>query len=251
MQKIVAANWKMHGTLDSARALVTAIEAHLREGPPERADIVLCPPGVLIRAVQAMLADPCIRLGGQDCHAQAQGAFTGDVSAPMLKEAGCTHVIVGHSERRAHHGETDAQVRAKAEAALSVQLIPIICVGESREERAQGQAAAVVAAQVKACLPAPAPGKPPQQGGCVFAYEPVWAIGTGLTPTPEEIGAMHRNIKDLLPDGTPVLYGGSVKAANAAEIFATAGVDGALVGGASLDVRGFFEIVSRSRPAAV
>ncbi len=213
----------MHGTRESARALAAAIR------PAANATIILCPPFTLLAEAGTKFA-----LGGQDCHAQAQGAHTGDISAAMLKDAGCTYVIVGHSERRQNHGETDASVHAKAGAALTAGLTPIVCVGETLEQRKSGRAEAVVAQQIRESAP---------QGEFILAYEPIWAIGTGETASEADIAAMHRHIKTLLPANTPVLYGGSVKASNAKEILYIPGVDGVLVGGASLKAEEFCAII--------
>ena len=200
------------------------------------AEVLVCPPATLLREAAGLAAAHGIRVGGQDCHAATSGAHTGDISAAMLRDAGASHVIVGHSERRADHGESDGDVLAKAEAGLT----PIICVGETREEREAGQAAAVVARQLAGSLPVVSPGVE-----LVIAYEPVWAIGTGLTASVEDVAAMHDAIRDQLPDplSTCILYGGSVKPDNAAELLALADVDGALVGGASLNPLDFMAII--------
>jgi triosephosphate isomerase len=185
-----------------------------------------------------------LQIGGQDCHAEPAGAFTGDISAEMIADAGAIAVIVGHSERRADHGETDAEVKAKAEAAIAATLIPIVCVGETLAMRERGDALKVVAAQLAGSLPVGA-----SADGLVVAYEPVWAIGTGRTPTTADIGAMHQALRAELKrhlgaesDRMRILYGGSVKSSNAAEILAIDGVDGALVGGASLKAEDFLTI---------
>jgi len=187
-----------------------------------------------------------VSLGGQDCHAAEKGAYTGDVAAPMLKDAGAGYVIVGHSERRQYHGETDAAVKAKAEAALKAGLTAIVCVGETRAEREAGKAIAVVSAQVRGSLP---PAGSPET--VVVAYEPVWAIGTGLTPTPADVADMHGAIRVLLRQvygeaggKMRILYGGSVKPTNARELLSLANVDGALVGGASLKATDFMAIAA-------
>ena len=185
-----------------------------------------------------LVGDPqvgdAVLLGGQDCHAQESGAHTGEVSAEMLADAGASHVIVGHSERRADHAESDAVVRAKAEAARRAGLTPIVCVGETREEREAGRAEAVVRGQLEGSLP---------DGGFVVAYEPVWAIGTGLTPTTDDIDAMHNAIRDAVGGGMPILYGGSMKPGNASEILAVPEVGGGLIGGASLKAADLLAIV--------
>ena len=232
MTPLIAGNWKMNGLRASA-AEVEAMGAGLADAG-QGAEVVLCPPATLL-AVLAMPARAAgIALGGQDCHAEASGAHTGDVSAVMLADAGATWCIVGHSERRADHGETDAQVRAKAEAARRAGLTPIVCVGETREEREAGRAEAVVRSQLAGSLPS---------DEFVVAYEPVWAIGTGLTPTADDIRAMHAAMRDAVGPGVRLLYGGSVKPANAREILSLPEVGGALVGGASLKAEDFLGIV--------
>jgi len=242
---LIAGNWKMHGRsedLVEIEALAGAVAALA-----SLIDIVVCPRATLIaRAAQVQAAG--IVLGAQDCHAELAGPHTGDISASQLVDAGASFVILGHSERRRDHGETDALVRAKTEAAAMAGLKPIVCIGETIEQRRAGDAEAVVRAQLRGSLPAAAP------EGLVVAYEPVWAIGTGLTPTPDEIGEIHSLIHRELaqaygPTGVRVLYGGSVKPANATEIFGVAGVDGALVGGASLKAADFSAIIL-SHPAA-
>lgn len=237
MRKLIVGNWKMHGSGESARLLVGGILEHQRKSPA-KGSVVLCPPAVLLKEISRMVEGSSVALGGQDCHAQAEGAYTGDISARMLREAGCAYVIVGHSERRMFHGEHSKTVAAKAERAIAEGLAPIICVGESRAEREAGQAEAVVASQVAESVP---PGADASQ--FVLAYEPVWAIGTGLTPTAADIHAMHAHILRLTGERSAVLYGGSVKAANASEILGIPGVGGALVGGASLKAEEFCAII--------
>ncbi len=239
LKKLVAGNWKMHGTGD-ALAEVAAI-AGARQSPS--CDVALCLPATLVE--RAVRAAPAFSIGGQDCHSAEKGAHTGDISAAMLKDAGARLTNVGHSERREAHGESDADVRAKAEAALAAGLAVILCVGESLEVREAGQAVAAVSAQLDASLP-PAP----QSASLAVAYEPIWAIGTGKVPSLEDIAAMHAALRERLVAaygdagrGIRILYGGSVKASNAAEIFAVPDVDGALVGGASLKAADFLPIV--------
>jgi triosephosphate isomerase len=243
IRPMVAGNWKMHGTLDSARTLAAAVRAAAEAAAPP-AELVLCPAAPHLAAVAEALAGGPVGLGGQDCHAAAEGAHTGDISAGMLRDAGCGFVILGHSERRAAHAETDAAVRAKAVAALAAGLVPILCVGETLAERAEGRAEQVVVAQLAGSLPDGA-----CAAGAVIAYEPVWAIGTGRTPTPDDIRAMHAAIRGALlarhgapGRGTRILYGGSVKPGNAAQILGLPEVNGALVGGASLDAEAFLAI---------
>ena len=241
VRPLIAGNWKMHGGMAEAARLAGAVRAGA-EGLG--CDLLVCPTFLHVQAAAAALSGGPVALGAQDCHAAAKGAHTGDVSAPMLKDAGCGFVILGHSERRANHGETDAEVRAKAEAALAAGLIPVVCVGESEAERLAGQAEAVVGTQLAGSLP---------DGfaavGGVVAYEPVWAIGTGRTPTEAEIAAIHAMIRRTLEarfgaagSRLRILYGGSVKPSNAAAILALPHVDGALVGGASLAEADFLAI---------
>ena len=241
--RLIVANWKMNGLrrdgLDRARALVARAGA----APIKDCEIVLCPPATLLHEVRGALDGSTVKLGAQDCNQAAHGAFTGDISAPMLADAGCGYVIVGHSERRAGHGETDADVAAKALAAVGAGLTPIICVGERREERDSGRALTVIEAQVRASVPNAL------RQHFVLAYEPIWAIGSGRTPTAVEIEAVHALVGQVLNDhfsgtmpGVRVLYGGSVGAKNAPELLAIAGVHGALVGGASLLVEDFWAI---------
>ena len=234
MRYLIAGNWKMNGTVASARALATAIAA---KHAAAKADVALCPPAPLLAAVGEVLAGSTVRLAAQDCHFNEKGAHTGDTSAALLMDIGCTYVIVGHSERRADHAETDGQVKAKATAAMKAGLIPIVCVGETDAQREKGETAAVIARQVQGSMPDGATAK-----NCVIAYEPVWAIGTGKTATTADIAAVHAQIGGLCA-GPRILYGGSVKGSNAAAILATPGVNGALVGGASLDAEDFWRII--------
>lgn len=235
MKPLIAGNWKMNG-LQAARAEVEALIRKFAGAAPADRDVLICPPATLIAGFAERYSDEGIQIGAQDCHAEASGAHTGDISAEMLADAGAAFVIVGHSERRADHGETDAAVKAKAAAALRAGLTPIICVGETREEREAGKALNVVGKQLEGSLPETA-------AEIVVAYEPVWAIGTGLTPTPEDIGEMHDFIRAKTPEGTRILYGGSVKPGNAKEILSITNVNGALVGGASLKADDFFPVV--------
>ena len=239
-RKLVAGNWKMNGTaadLAEARAIAA--------GAGAGADIALCLPATLIeRAVRAL---PGFAIGGQDVHGAGSGAHTGDIGAAMLLDAGARLTIVGHSERRADHGETDAGVRAKAEAGLGAGLDVILCIGESLDVREAGAAIAMVSAQLAESLPATA-------ARLTVAYEPIWAIGTGKIPSMEDIAEMHAALRARLVaaygelgNDVRILYGGSVKASNAAEIFAIPDVDGALVGGASLKAADFLPIVDAAR----
>jgi triosephosphate isomerase len=240
--KLIAGNWKMNG-LGASLAEVETLRAALAEAAPA-CRVALCPPATLVERM-ARAAGDGIEIGGQDCRAETHGAFTGDISAAMLKDAGATLVILGHSERRQGHGETDALVSAKATAALEAGLAPIICVGETLEQREAGRAVEVVHAQILGSLPAALAGR-----DFAVAYEPVWAIGTGLTPTLEQIEEVHRAVRAAMIErlgpgagGVPILYGGSVKPDNAREILAVPEVGGALVGGASLKAADFLGIV--------
>ncbi len=239
MTPLIAGNWKMHGTLAEAVALAQAVRAGVAG-----ADLLVCPPAPHLASVVQALVGAAVAVGGQDCHAAAKGAHTGDVSAPMLRDAGASHVILGHSERRADHGETDAVVRAKVEAAIAAGLVPVACVGETEAQRLAGEAESVVAAQLDASLPDGF-----ADAGGVVAYEPVWAIGTGLSPTEGDIAAIHALMRRVLAarfgeGGTRLLYGGSVKPGNARAILALPHVDGALVGGASLVAADFLAIAA-------
>jgi triosephosphate isomerase len=244
VRPLLAGNWKMNG-VKAALGEISAMAAAVARGEGGVAEIAVCPPATLISAAAQVLAGGAIALGGQDCHEEPSGAFTGDISAQMLKDAGCTYVIVGHSERRARHCENDAVVKAKAEAALRAGLTAIVCVGETRAERDAGDALAVVSSQVRGSLP---DGASPRN--VVVAYEPVWAIGTGLTPTPDDVADMHKTIRMLLGEAGArmrILYGGSVKPDNAKALLGLANVDGALVGGASLRAADFLGIAAAYR----
>ena len=238
-RKLIAGNWKMNGVLASGRGLARDLVARLA-GQPPACDFLVCPPFHLLVPVAEALAGSPVLLGAQDCHPAEKGTHTGDVSAAMLADVGCSHVIVGHSERRSDHGENDFLVRSKAEAAIGAGLVPIVCIGETEAERRAGRALAVVGAQIAGSVPQ-------SEGEIVVAYEPVWAIGSGRTPTPAEVGEVHAHVRSLLRDrlggargaAVRILYGGSVKAANAGDLLAIGDVDGALVGGASLDAGEF------------
>ena len=241
MRKLAAGNWKMNGTGDSLGEIRALAAAH----PSPACDVLICPPATLLSRLSDAAGD-AIATGGQDCHANASGAHTGDTSAEMIADAGGSYVIVGHSERRTDHGETDAVVRAKAEAAWRAGLIAIVCVGETLEEREAGQTLAIVGGQVAGSVPDGA-----TAANTVVAYEPVWAIGTGKVPTLDEIAEVHDDIRARLKDrfgaeadGMRLLYGGSVKPSNADEIFRVSNVDGALVGGASLKAEDFGGIIA-------
>jgi triosephosphate isomerase len=216
-------------------------------GAIETADFLICPPFTLLAAFAAAAKGSRVAIGGQDCHAQASGAFTGDIAAEMLADAGARAVIVGHSERRSYHKETDAEVRAKAAAAWRAGLIAVVCVGETQGEREAGKALEVVGSQLAGSVPDGA-----TAANTVIAYEPVWAIGTGLTPTPADVAEVHGFVRAELMrrfgaaagEGIRVLYGGSVKPGNAKELMAVSNVDGALIGGASLKAADFLAIAA-------
>lgn len=229
MRQIIAGNWKMFGQLSGVAAYAEVIRT-----APGHVSVLICPPFTLLDRFYAALKGSGIALGGQNCHGTAQGAHTGDISAPMLAETGATHVILGHSERRENHGETNADVRAKAEVALAAGLIPIVCVGETETQRDASEAEHVVRTQLTHSLP--------ENFSGIIAYEPVWAIGTGRTPTEADVAAMHATIRAALVaqlgeagKTINILYGGSVKPGNAASLLALPEVGGALVGGASLN----------------
>ena len=245
---LIAGNWKMNGLKADGVALVQGIAAWAAAGPSAKTQIVVCPPFTLLsEAVRA--GDGKLAVGGQNCHAKVAGAHTGDISAAMLKDAGCQYVILGHSERRADHGETDQMVAAKALAAQEAGLISIICVGETLEQREAGQTSAVVNAQILASVPDTA-----SAADTIIAYEPVWAIGTGKVATPDQAQAVHAAIRDTLcihlggfeAKGVRILYGGSMKPDNAASLLALPDVDGGLIGGASLKVEDFTAIIAAS-----
>lgn len=243
--KYVLGNWKMNGSANEATALARAAAAV----PPQKTvKIALFPPFTTLHLARQVLHGSQVSLGAQDCNPEKSGAFTGDISADMLKEAGCGYVIVGHSERRTLHGETDELVKRKAVAAIAAGLIPVICVGENLAERESGNYLKIIDNQVKNSLPSLT-----HSEKFLIAYEPVWAIGSGKTPTPSQIAEVHKTIASLLNHDTSVadnssvrtaiMYGGSVKAANAREIMGCDCVDGVLVGGASLKADEFTKII--------
>lgn len=242
---LIAGNWKMNLDRKTAEMLASALVDGARDAG---VDLAVCPPSVYLVPVGAALASSGIGLGAQDCHTAQSGAHTGDVAPEMLADLGCRYVIVGHSERRADHGEDDATVRAKAQAARRAGLVPIVCVGETEAERDAGAALDVVERQLRVSVPDGLDG-----GSLVIAYEPVWAIGTGRTPTADDVAAVHAHIRAVLSeitgdaDSVRVLYGGSVKPGNAAELMAVENVNGALVGGASLKAEDFLGI-ARATP---
>jgi triosephosphate isomerase len=247
IRPLIAGNWKMNGL----KASMAEFEAMLAGAGDVagKADLLVCPPATLIaafadKAAGAKSSSSGLAIGAQDCHPKASGAHTGDLSAEMLADAGASAVIVGHSERRADHGESDALVRQKVEAAWRAGLTAIVCIGETQQQRDQGQALDICGGQLSGSLPDGA-----RAGNLVVAYEPVWAIGTGLTPTVADVEQIHRFIRDILikrfsGEGARmrILYGGSVKPSNAAELMAVANVNGALVGGASLKASDFLAI---------
>lgn len=235
-RKIAAGNWKMNGL----GAQLTQAQALAHSHPAPSVDVLLCPPATLLSRLGETLAGSSIALGGQDCHSAEKGAHTGDISAPMLADAGASHVILGHSERRSDHGESSQTVAAKALAAWDAGLVTVICVGETLEERDQGITLDVIGTQLRESLPAGA-----TAANTIVAYEPVWAIGTGRTPTLAQITDVHSFLRSALPDAMiPLLYGGSVNPSNAHDIFALDNVDGGLVGGASLKADDFSAIIT-------
>ena len=242
-RKLIAGNWKMNGL----RASVDVLDAILEGAGDAPCDLMVCPPATLLATFATRAAGASLAIGAQDCHPRAAGAHTGDISAEMIRDAGARAVIVGHSERRADHGETDALVREKAEAAWRGGLVAVICVGETAAERDAGVMLETVARSLAASTPETA-----TADTTVIAYEPVWAIGTGRTPTAEEIAQMHAHLRatlrahlgDVQGVGVRMLYGGSVKPDNAREILSLRGVDGALVGGASLKAADFLAIAA-------
>ena len=249
-RQLIAGNWKMNGTraaLDELKAICGGFRGELAA----RLDGLICPPPTLVNLAAHVALGSRLAIGGQDCHSKASGAYTGDISADMLADAGATHVILGHSERRQYHRETDAQVADKARSAWAAGLTAIVCVGETQAERESGKTLAVVRRQVRGSVPEGA-----EPANLVIAYEPVWAIGTGLTPTVADVAEVHALIRTELgrlvgkgpASQVRILYGGSVKPGNAAELLAVPHVDGALIGGASL-VASDFLAIARACPA--
>ncbi|TDH36197.1 triose-phosphate isomerase [Pseudohoeflea suaedae] len=248
IRPLVAGNWKMNGLrsdLDQIKAIADSIDAELAE----KIDILLCPPMTLLYVATALAEDTALLVGAQDCHTSQSGAHTGDVSAQMIADCLGEFAIVGHSERRTDHGEDDATVKAKAQAAISADLTAIVCIGETEEERKSGRTLEVLGRQLEGSVPGGATAET-----VVIAYEPVWAIGTGLTPTPADIEEAHAFMRRTLADRygaegekMRLLYGGSVKPGNASELMAIANVDGALVGGASLKAVDFLAICEAYR----
>ena len=245
-RKFIAGNWKMNGVSSSLLEL-RDLRQRLAERPVPEADVMVCPPATLLSRAHEVLAGSGIALGAQDCHPLPSGPHTGDISAEMLADAGATAVIVGHSERRIDHGETDALVHAKALAAYRAGLMAIICIGETEAQHRNGETLDVLKHQLQGSVPEEA-----RAASTVIAYEPVWAIGSGLTPTPQDVAEVHGFIRATLGQrlgsaesaGMRILYGGSVKPANAGELLFVPDVNGALVGGASLKAADFYEIVA-------
>ena len=235
LKPLIAGNWKMNG-LRASLGEISALLDKIGGAAPKDRDILICPPATILAQMSDRLETTGVFTGGEDCHANESGAHTGDISAEMLRDAGASFVIVGHSERRADHGEDDKAVYAKAAAAQRAGLTPIVCVGETEAERKAGQEKDVVGKQLDGSLPT--------SGEFVVAYEPVWAIGTGLTPTPEDIANMHDFIRDRVGAKVRILYGGSMKPSNAKEILAIENVNGGLIGGASLKADDFYGIIS-------
>jgi len=241
---LVAGNWKMNGLRKSSSELLSILQGSVKV--PRQVELLVCPPATLIANFASLARGSRVRIGAQDCHPEPAGAYTGDISAEMLADAGAVMVIIGHSERRSYHKETDAQVRVKTLAAWRAGMTAIVCVGETRAERETRQTLDVVTRQLAASLPEGARGE-----NLVIAYEPVWAIGTGLTPTAGDIAEVHNLIRAKLTDRyrgagetMRILYGGSVKPANASELMRVGNVDGALVGGASLKADEFLAIAA-------
>ena len=243
LRPLIAGNWKMNGSRAQTEALVQDLKGRLASNPGLAADLLVCPPAPYVAQAVTLTAGSGLAVGGQDCHTKQSGAHTGDVSAAMLADVGCRYVIVGHSERRADHGEGSELVVAKAKAAHEAGLIAIVCVGETEAERDRGATLDVISSQLEGSVPADA-----EAANLVIAYEPVWAIGTGRTPTPEDVATVHAHIRGLLKawfkDGAEIriLYGGSVKGSNAGSLMHVPEVNGALVGGASLKAEEFWAI---------
>lgn len=239
-KKLIVGNWKMNGLLADSQKRASDLAQAVQKQQNPAFDMVLCPPATMIGAVAKCLEKSPVQWGGQDCHAKDSGAFTGDISAPMLKNLGCTYVIIGHSERRQYHKETSTIVLEKAKAAHAAGLVAIICIGETDAERSAGKASQIVTEQLEGSVP-----EGTTALNTVIAYEPVWAIGTGKTASADDILHMHALIHKAAPD-FKILYGGSVKGSNAKDILPLAHVDGVLVGGASLKADEFMEIAIAS-----
>jgi len=244
---LIAGNWKMNGLLTDGQALAKEVALAVKASKPQ-AEVLVCPPFTLLTTVKKALRGSKVMLGAQDCHVEEKGAHTGDVSPIMLKDAGCDYVILGHSERRMDHKESSALIKAKAESALKAGLKVIICVGETLEERRAGKALEVTEKQIRASVPSQS-----TAANTVIAYEPVWAIGTGQTATPEDAQEVHAHLRKVLvqklgksvASRMRILYGGSMKPLNAAELLAKEDIDGGLIGGASLKAADFMQIISK------
>ncbi|HZN34717.1 MAG TPA: triose-phosphate isomerase [Pirellulaceae bacterium] len=251
-RKFIAGNWKMNTTRAEGVALAKAIAAKVGASSP--VEVAVCPPSLYLEAVGQALAGSAVGLGAQNCYHEAKGAFTGEIAPPMLRDIGCTYVIVGHSERRAIFQESSGDVNKKVHAALGVGLVPIVCVGETLDQRQANQTAAIVRGQIEGSL---AGLSAEQMLKTVIAYEPVWAIGTGVVATPQQAEEVHADLRRLLEtrynsevaSSIRIQYGGSVNAENAASLLGQPNIDGALVGGASLKADGFLAIVQAARPA--
>ncbi|MBL4757662.1 MAG: triose-phosphate isomerase [Rhizobiales bacterium] len=248
IRALVAGNWKMNG-FNASLEMLDELAKGLAEGAAPACDVMICPPATILATAVARVTGSGILIGGQDCHEAKAGAHTGDISAAMVADSGANAVIVGHSERRADHGETSALVKAKADAAHQAGLMAIVCVGETEAERLAGDAVKIVSGQLDGSLPDKL-----TAADTIVAYEPVWAIGTGLTPTAEDVAEIHAAIRENLisrfgDNGAEIkiLYGGSVKPANAVELMGIANVNGALVGGASLKAEDFLGIIAAYR----
>lgn len=243
MKQYIVGNWKMNGTLAEAKNLGNRLVECVKEAHSPLPHIIVCPPFPYLLPVQESIRGSLIQEGAQDCAAESKGSFTGDVSVPQLVDVGCHYVIIGHSERRQHHGETGSILRKKVQAALEGGLVPIFCLGERKEDYHNGKVFEVLSRELREGLPEDIKGK-----SFLIAYEPIWAIGTGLTPHPEEIEKVGSFLKKELGDASlPVLYGGSVTALNAADFLSLPSINGVLVGGASLKVDEFWGIVDSSR----
>jgi triosephosphate isomerase (TIM) len=243
---IIIGNWKMHGLWGEGKALVEALLARLASHPAPKAEIAICPPFTLLAPCAQILSGHKVILGAQDCHHAQKGAYTGDISAEMLADSGALMVIIGHSERRVQHGESDATIKEKMAAAHKAGLRVIFCIGETQQERDAGQTLTVCSSQLSAGMASSATAE-----NTIIAYEPVWAIGTGRTPTADEVEDVHAHIRRAIEPvfgphnrAVPIIYGGSVKASNAQEFLALPNVNGALVGGASLKIEEFVAIIN-------
>ncbi len=243
MRPLIAGNWKMNTLREAAAGLAGALADRCREEGDPGVDLLVCPPSIMLHVVGAVIAETPVALGAQDCHPDDFGAHTGDVNAAMIADAGCSHVIVGHSERRTDHGETDQLVRTKAASAHDQSLTAIICVGETLEQLDAGETLAVVSRQIAGSVPDGA-----KASNTVIAYEPVWAIGTGRTPTIDQVGEVHDHMRKIVagqiddPESVRLLYGGSMNPGNAAELLSVENVNGGLIGGASLKAHDFWNI---------